>query len=87
MTDKKPHVHELKAHDFFLDRPHDTMSGGPRIVHGPPWQQMASFPQDGRAVDVILDDDRICVVCWRDGKIVGDGFPAGAIVKYWRARS
>jgi len=87
MTDKKPHVHELKAKDFFLDPPEDTMRGGPRMAQGRPWQLMHTFPQDGRAVDVMLSDDRVCVVCWRDGKIVGDGYPTDAIVKYWRPRS
>jgi len=86
MTDRKPFVHELKAHDFFMEAPHDTMSGGPRMGHSPfPWHPMDNFPRDGSAVDVLLEDGRLCVVCWRGDAIVGDGYPGGAY--QWRRRS
>ena len=81
--EKKPFVHELKARDFFLDPPEDTMSGA-RLRHSPPWRLMETMPRD-RTVEVMCVDDSVHIVAWVEGRIVGDGYPGGA--RYWRERS
>lgn len=42
--EKKPFVHELKAHDFILEPPTLSMAEE--------WHDRASFPQDGHVVEV-----------------------------------
>lgn len=43
--EKKPIVHELKAHDFFLEAPTQSTAELP-------WHDRNSFPQDGHVVEV-----------------------------------
>ena len=85
MTDKKPFVHELKAADFFLEPPIDSMSAT-GVRHGKPWKPMEAFPHD-RTVEVYGPDDRIHVVAWIEGRgiVGGEDYPGEP--KCWRERS
>ena len=86
MTDKKPFVHELKAADFFLESPGDSMSTAIGARHGKPWKPMETLPHD-RTVEVYGPDDRIHVVAWIAGRgiVGGEDYPGDA--KCWRERS
>ena len=76
---EKPFVHELKAADFILEAPSDSMAGRP-------WNPIEEMPRDGRTVEVICPDDRVYVVALIGGRIVGgDDYPGAPL--FWRERA
>ena len=81
MTEKKTVLHELKALDFLLDSPADSMSPDSR-----PWHPIEEMPRDGRTVEVICPDDRVYVVALIGGSIRGDADYPGAPL-FWRERA